>query len=29
MGTADVTRAFWIVEDHTEYLLARWREYHG
>lgn len=29
MRTADVVRAFWIVEEHTEYLLTRWRTYHG
>jgi hypothetical protein len=29
MRTADVAKAFWIVEDHAEYLLTRWREYHG
>lgn len=29
MRTPDVVRAFWIVEDHTEFLLAKWREYHG
>lgn len=29
MRTADVARAFRIVEDETEYLLAKWREYHG
>lgn len=28
MRTADVTRAFWIVEEHTDYLLACWRQYH-
>ncbi|MGI8619736.1 MAG: DUF4160 domain-containing protein [Gemmatimonadaceae bacterium] len=28
MRTTDIMRAFWIVEEHTEYLLARWREYH-
>lgn len=28
MRTADVTRAFWIVEEHTDFLLARWREHH-
>lgn len=29
MRTSDVTAAFWIVEEHTNYLLERWREYHG
>ena len=29
MRTNDVTAAFWIVEENTEYLLERWREYHG
>jgi hypothetical protein len=29
MRTLDVVRAFRIVEDHTEFLLAKWREYHG
>ena len=29
MRGSDVTAAFWIVEEHTEYLLKRWREYHG
>lgn len=29
MRTSDITAAFWIVEEHTEYLLKRWREYHG
>jgi hypothetical protein len=29
MRTADITRAFWLVEENTEYLLAKWREYHG
>jgi len=26
---ADVARAFWIVESHSEYLLERWTEFHG
>jgi Domain of unknown function (DUF4160) len=29
MRTADVVRAFRIVEEHAEYLLAKWRQYHG
>ncbi|MBA3889648.1 MAG: hypothetical protein H0X64_03880 [Gemmatimonadaceae bacterium] len=29
MRASDVTAAFWIVEEHAEYLLKRWREYHG
>lgn len=29
MRSADVVRAFRIVEDHTEFLLAKWREFHG
>ena len=29
MGAADVTRAFWLVEAHANYLLERWNEYHG
>jgi alkanesulfonate monooxygenase SsuD/methylene tetrahydromethanopterin reductase-like flavin-dependent oxidoreductase (luciferase family) len=29
MRADDVVRAFWIVEEHAEYLLERWREYHG
>ena len=28
MRASDVTAAFWVVEEHTEYLLNRWREYH-
>jgi hypothetical protein len=28
MRTPDVARAFWIVEEHTEHLLASWRRYH-
>lgn len=29
MRTNDVVAAFRIVEEQTEYLLRRWREYHG
>lgn len=29
MRTNDVATAFWIVEEHTDYLLERWREHHG
>lgn len=29
MRSADAIRAFRIVEEHTEFLLAKWREYHG
>ena len=29
MRTQDVVSAFWIVEEHTLYLLQRWRQYHG
>ena len=29
MRTSDVAEAFWIVEEHTEYLLQCWRKYHG
>lgn len=29
MRTADVVRAFWLVEENTEYLLACWRGHHG
>lgn len=29
MRASDVTAAFWLVEEHTPYLLHRWREYHG
>lgn len=29
MKTADVVRAFRIVEQHSEYLLEQWRRYHG
>jgi hypothetical protein len=28
MRTRDVAAAFWLVEEHTKYLMARWREYH-
>jgi hypothetical protein len=26
--TADIANAFWIVEEHTDYLVACWRRYH-
>jgi len=29
MRSADIVRAFWLVEEHTEYLLMCWRQYHG
>jgi hypothetical protein len=29
MRTPDVIRAFRLVEEHTELLLAHWRKYHG
>lgn len=29
MRANDVAAAFWLVEQHAEYLLERWREYHG
>lgn len=29
MRADDVAAAFWIVEEHADYLLQRWREYHG
>lgn len=29
MRASDVTKAFWIVEEHTDYLLECWREYHA
>lgn len=29
MRTADITKAFAIVEEHTDYLLTCWRQYHG
>lgn len=29
MRTADVTAAFWLVEDHSSFLLAQWRSLHG
>ena len=29
MRPSDVANAFWLVEAHTEYLLERWKEYHG
>lgn len=29
LGPAAVTRAYWIVEEHAEYLRNRWREFHG
>lgn len=29
MRTADVTAAFWLVEEHADYLLQCWRRYHG
>jgi hypothetical protein len=29
MRTADITAAFSLVEEHTPYLLRRWREFHG
>lgn len=29
MRAHDVVSAFWIVEQNAEYLLARWREFHG
>jgi len=29
MRSADVTQAFWIVEEHAELLLTAWRKYHG
>lgn len=28
MRAADIAKAFWLVEDNTEYLLAKWEEYH-
>ena len=28
MRATDVVRAFWIVEEHAEYLLTRWSQYH-
>ena len=28
MRDRDVATAFWIVEEHTAFLLERWREYH-
>lgn len=29
MRSHDVATAFWIVEEHMDYLLERWRDYHG
>ena len=29
MRSSDVTQAFWIVEEHADLLLNRWREFHG
>lgn len=29
MRTREVAAAFWIVEEHTDYLLQCWRRYHG
>ena len=29
MRSHDVATAFWIVEEHMNYLLKRWRDYHG
>jgi hypothetical protein len=29
MRNKDVITAFWIVEEHTAYLLECWRKYHG
>lgn len=29
MRTTDVTTAFWLVEDHSSFLLAQWRSLHG
>lgn len=29
MRSSDVVQAFWIVEEHAELLLNRWRELHG
>lgn len=29
MRSSDVVQAFWIVEEHAELLLIRWRELHG
>lgn len=29
MRPSDVTAAFWLVEERAEYLLQRWKEYHG
>jgi hypothetical protein len=29
MRINDVTKAFWIVEEHTAHLLTCWRKYHG
>jgi hypothetical protein len=29
MRAADVARAYWLVEDNTDHLLACWRRYHG
>lgn len=29
MRVPDVTKAFWIVEGNTDYLLMCWRQYHG
>jgi hypothetical protein len=28
MRSADIAKAFWIVEDHAEYLAYCWRRYH-
>lgn len=28
MRSADIAKAFWIVEDHAEYLADCWRRYH-
>lgn len=29
MRTADVTSAFWLVEEHSLFLPAQWRSLHG
>lgn len=29
MRATDIANAFWLVEANTEYLLTRWRQYHG
>ena len=29
LRTREITAAFWLVEEHSEHLMASWRKYHG